>query len=195
MMAGFLQDSATRNGAARRGLRQDHCPRRWPAGSTSRRSTRRRWTAGPGSPDGEAIARPTPLRIRGVIAAGSGTIAGDRPTRRSVAARRRAIMTGAPPARRRAAASSASSGPKTDRRRCSCPSRGRRGIDNIDSAGRERPAGDELLTPRTLSAQDIAILAADGRPTVDGSRAGRSSASLSTGTELADPGQAARPAR
>lgn len=62
-------------------------------------------------------------------------------------------------------------------------------MDNIIRRGENARAGDELLSPRVLSAQDVAILAADGRPTVEVARRPVVGV-LSTGTELATPGEA-----
>jgi molybdopterin molybdotransferase len=62
------------------------------------------------------------------------------------------------------------------------------GLDNIIRQGENARVGDILLTPRILGAQDIAVLAADGRaevivakPVIVGV--------FSTGTELAEPGE------
>ncbi|MBU1081948.1 MAG: molybdopterin molybdotransferase MoeA, partial [Spirochaetes bacterium] len=59
---------------------------------------------------------------------------------------------------------------------------------------KEVRSGDEILSPRVLSAQDVAILAADGRAAVRVARRPVVGV-LSTGAELADPGEALSGAR
>jgi len=61
-------------------------------------------------------------------------------------------------------------------------------FDNVIRRGENARVGGVLLSPRVLSAQDIAILAADGRSSVRVARAPVVGV-LSTGTELADPGE------
>lgn len=145
------------------------------------------------------------LRIRGVIAAGSSSIVGLQPREGSprsdddrdsplLPGETARIMTGAPlPAgasriQRFEWAETVDAGGSPD------PAGGfvrfgkPESIDNIIRRGENARAGDELLTPRSLSAQDIAILAADGRPTVEVTRRPVVGV-LSTGTELATPGE------
>ncbi|HAP43742.1 MAG: hypothetical protein A2087_05290 [Spirochaetes bacterium GWD1_61_31] len=61
-------------------------------------------------------------------------------------------------------------------------------FDNIIRRGENAKQGDCLLSPRLLRAQDIAILAADGRATAQVATRPRV-AVLSTGTELVEAGQ------
>ncbi|PKL25482.1 MAG: molybdopterin molybdenumtransferase MoeA [Spirochaetae bacterium HGW-Spirochaetae-3] len=134
--------------------------------------------------DGEAVPA-APLRVRGVIAAGSGAIDGDRPDDPLAPGEAARIMTGAPLP---AGASRV--------QRFEWAEAEKRGfvgftrpesIDNVIRRGENARTGDLILTPRALSAQDIAILAADGRPTVDVARR-LVVGVLSTGAELAEPG-------
>lgn len=63
------------------------------------------------------------------------------------------------------------------------------GADNIIRRGENSRRGDSILAPRVLRAQDLAILAADGRSSAE--VAARPVVGvLSTGTELAAPGEA-----
>ena len=65
------------------------------------------------------------------------------------------------------------------------------GLDNIIRRGENAHAGEILLTPRVLQAQDIAVLAADGRAEITVSKP-LSIGVFSTGTELAQPGEKLR---
>lgn len=68
------------------------------------------------------------------------------------------------------------------------------GMDNVIRRGENAKIGDILLTPRVLRAQDLAILAADGRAQVE--VAARPIVGVfSTGTELAEPGAPLKPGR
>ncbi len=60
-------------------------------------------------------------------------------------------------------------------------------ITNIIRQGENARTGDQILSPRLLSAQDLAILAADGRATVDVAVRPLVGV-LSTGAELLEPG-------
>jgi molybdopterin molybdotransferase len=141
------------------------------------------WHPSAGEPSPE-----NPLRIRGVIAAGSDSIVGLQPGETA------RIMTGAPlPAgasriQRFEWAETVNAAGRPDPAggfaRFSKPE----SVDNIIRRGENARVGDELLSPRMLSAQDIAILAADGRPTVEVARRPVVGV-LSTGTELATPGE------
>jgi molybdopterin molybdotransferase len=125
-----------------------------------------------------------PLAIRGVIAAGKAA-EGDSASGPILPGQAARIMTGAalPPGATRVqrfewAQQSAGTVNFTKAE----------GLDNIIRRGENARVGDILLTPRILGAQDIAVLAADGRaeltvakPVVVGV--------FSTGTELAEPGQ------
>jgi molybdopterin molybdotransferase len=135
-----------------------------------------------------------PLRIRGVIAAGSDAISGERPGEAVGIGETARIMTGAPlPA--------GSSRVQRVEWSVTVGADGRpdpdggfvtfskpESFDNAIRRGENSRSGDELLSPRKLSAQDIAILAADGRPDVKVARRPVVGV-LSTGAELADPGQ------
>lgn len=68
------------------------------------------------------------------------------------------------------------------------------GIDNVIRRGENAMAGDIILTPRHLRAQDLAILAADGRAEVEVARRPVVGV-FSTGTELAEPGSPLKPGR
>lgn len=68
------------------------------------------------------------------------------------------------------------------------------GLDNVIRRGENAKSGDIILTPRVLRAQDLAILAADGRAEVE--LAARPVVGVfSTGSELAEPGAALAPGR
>lgn len=129
-----------------------------------------------------------PLAICGVIAAGSGSFVGLQPGETA------RIMTGAPLPAGASRIQRFEWAETVDADDCS-DSAGSfvrftkpESIDNIIRCGENARAGDELLSPRMLSAQDIAILAADGRPTVEVARRPVVGV-LSTGTELASPGE------
>ena len=143
----------------------------------------------------------TPLRVRGVIAAGSASIAGDRPNEPLEPGEAVRIMTGAPlpvgasrvqriewsrtlesDGRATPGGSASSSGSFVGFTK-------KESFDNIIRRGENARSGELLLSPRILSAQDIAILAADGRAAVEVARRPVVGV-LSTGTELADPGEA-----
>jgi molybdopterin molybdotransferase len=62
------------------------------------------------------------------------------------------------------------------------------GLDNIIRRGENARVGDILLSPRTIGAQDIAVLAADGRAELEVARPVTVGV-FSTGTELAEPGE------
>ncbi len=62
------------------------------------------------------------------------------------------------------------------------------GMDNIIRKGENARVGDILLTPRVIRAQDIAVLAADGRAEVKVAKPVLVGV-FSTGTELAEPGE------
>ena len=127
----------------------------------------------------------THVRIRGVIAAGSGAIDGERPDEAVGRGETARIMTGAPlPAGssrvQRVEWSETAGGFVTFTKPES--------LDNAIRRGENSRSGDELLSPRRLSPQDIAILAADGRPDVEVARRPVVGV-ISTGAELVDPGQ------
>ncbi|TFG80738.1 MAG: molybdopterin molybdotransferase MoeA, partial [Spirochaetales bacterium] len=67
-------------------------------------------------------------------------------------------------------------------------------VSNIIMRGENIRKGDELLCPRILKAQDLAILAADGRASIDVARRPIVGI-LSTGTELTEPGSSLAPGR
>ncbi|MFH2116027.1 MAG: molybdopterin molybdotransferase MoeA [Spirochaetota bacterium] len=62
------------------------------------------------------------------------------------------------------------------------------GLDNVIRRGENARTGDVLLAPRIIGAQDIAVLAADGRAEVSVAKP-VSIGVFSTGTELAEPGE------
>ena len=68
------------------------------------------------------------------------------------------------------------------------------GADNVIRRGENAAAGDMILTPRVLRAQDLAILAADGRAEVEVTQRPVVGV-FSTGTELAEPGTPLEPGR
>lgn len=133
------------------------------------------------------------LAIRGVIAAGSDSIDGARPDEPLGPGEAVRIMTGAPlpegasKVHRVEWAETVDSAGKADPEGCFVRFVRPESCDNVIKRGENSRAGQEILSPRLLSAQDIGILAADGRAEA------RVSAKvvvgvLSTGTELASPG-------
>ena len=125
-----------------------------------------------------------PLAVRGVIAAGK-TAERDTAAGPIVPGQAARIMTGAalPPGATRVqrfewALESAGSVRFTKAE----------GLDNIIRRGENARTGDILLTPRILCAQDIAVLAADGRAEVSVAKQVAVGV-FSTGTELAEPGE------
>ncbi|MDX9957781.1 MAG: molybdopterin molybdotransferase MoeA [Spirochaetia bacterium] len=125
-----------------------------------------------------------PLSIRGVIAAGKAA-EGDSTSGPILPGQAARIMTGAalPPGATRIqrfewAEESAGSVrfTKAD------------GLDNIIRQGENARVGDILLSPRIIGAQDIAVLAADGRAKVTVAKPVIVGI-FSTGTELAEPGE------
>jgi molybdopterin molybdotransferase len=125
-----------------------------------------------------------PLSIRGVIAAGK-TAEHDSDSGPILPGQAARIMTGAalPPGATRVqrfewAEESAGSVrfSKAD------------GLDNIIRQGENARVGDILLSPRIIGAQDIAVLAADGRAKVTVAKPVIVGI-FSTGTELAEPGE------
>ncbi|HPE88126.1 MAG TPA: molybdopterin molybdotransferase MoeA [Spirochaetia bacterium] len=141
------------------------------------------WAWRPAS--GEAMPA-EPLRARGVIAAGSGRIDGDRPDDPLGPGEAARIMTGAPLP---PGASRVQRFEWAEEAGCLVRFTKAEGVDNVIRRGENARAGDIILTPRRLGAQDIAILAADGRDSVEVARSPVVGV-LSTGTELAEPGQA-----
>lgn len=125
-----------------------------------------------------------PLAIRGVLAAGSDSLdgqGGDAPLGPGETVR---IMTGAPVPRGATRVHSFELAMETgDSVTFTKPER----ITNIIHQGENARIGDRILSPRLLSAQDLAILAADGRATVDVAVRPLVGV-LSTGAELLEPG-------
>lgn len=125
-----------------------------------------------------------PLSIRGVIAAGKAA-EGDSASGPILPGQAARIMTGAalPPGATR-----------VQRFEWSEESAGSvrftkaEGLDNIIRQGENARVGDILLTPRIIGAQDIAVLAADGRAEVTVAKPVAVGV-FSTGTELAEPGE------
>lgn len=127
----------------------------------------------------------SPLRVRGVIAAGSGSIDGERPDEALGPGEAARIMTGAPlPAGSSRVQRFEWAEEEGGLVRFTQPE----GVDNVIRRGENARSGDTILSPRALSAQDVAILAADGRATVEVARRPVVGV-LSTGTELAAPGE------
>ncbi|MBN2874123.1 MAG: molybdopterin molybdotransferase MoeA [Spirochaetales bacterium] len=121
----------------------------------------------------------SPLRVRGIIAAGSGS---DVPLEPGETVR---IMTGAPvPA---GVTRVQSFELATEEDGFVTFTKAER-IGNVIRRGENAATGDELLTSRVLCAQDIAILASDGRATVNVARRPVVGV-LSTGAELVEPGE------
>jgi molybdopterin molybdotransferase len=125
-----------------------------------------------------------PLAIRGVIAAGKAA-EGDSASGPILPGQAARIMTGAalPPGATRVqrfewARESAGTVSFTKAE----------GLDNIIRRGENARTGDVLLSPRVLGAQDIAVLAADGRAEVTVAKPVVVGV-FSTGTELAEPGE------
>ena len=156
-------------------------------------------------PAAEESSPGNPLRIRGVIAAGSADIVAlrpgdstsihaDGPDSPLLPGETARIMTGAPLPAGAARVQRFEWAQTVDAAGRADPAGGfvrftkPESIDNIIRRGENARAGDELLSPRALSAQDIAILAADGRPMVEVARRPVVGV-LSTGTELATPGE------
>jgi molybdopterin molybdotransferase len=132
---------------------------------------------------GEALPA-APLAVRGVIAAGK---AAERDTAAGpiVPGQAASIMTGA---------ALPAGATRVQRFEWAIESAGSvrftkaEGLDNIIRRGENARTGDVLLTPRILCAQDIAVLAADGRAEVSVAKQ-ISVGVFSTGTELAEPGK------
>lgn len=126
------------------------------------------------------------LRVRGVLAAGSDGLGGagdDAPLQSGQTIR---IMTGAPVPRGATRVHSFELAAETGGLvTFTKPER----ISNIIEQGENARTGDRILSPRAITAQDIAILAADGRADVP--VAVRPVVGvLSTGAELLEPGMA-----
>ncbi|HUW68903.1 MAG TPA: molybdopterin molybdotransferase MoeA [bacterium] len=125
-----------------------------------------------------------PLRVRGVLAAGRDGLGGqgtDAPLESGETVR---IMTGAPvPHGATRVHSFELAAEANGLVTFSRPER----ISNIIHQGENSRTGDQILSTRLLSAQDLAILAADGRATVDVAVRPLIGV-LSTGAELLEPG-------
>jgi molybdopterin molybdotransferase len=135
-----------------------------------------------------------PLAVRGTIAAGSASMGGDRPDDPLTHGEAARIMTGAPlPAgasriQRFEWSRIDSDEAPSSALEATVSFTKAEGYDNVIRRGENARAGDELLSPRMLSAQDIAILAADGRATAMVAKRPVVGV-LSTGAELSDPGE------
>jgi molybdopterin molybdotransferase len=125
-----------------------------------------------------------PLAIRGVIAAGKAA-EGDSASGPILPGQTARIMTGAalPPGATRVQRFEWAQESEGTVRFTKAES-----FDNIIRQGENARIGDILLTPRIIGAQDIAVLAADGRAEVTVAKPVAVGV-FSTGTELAEPGE------
>ena len=139
------------------------------------------WKAAKGQPMPEGA-----LRVRGVLAAGSDGIGGDGADEPMQEVQTIRIMTGAPVPRGATRVQSLELATEADGMvTFTKPER----ISNIIEQGENSRTGDQILSPRLVTAQDLAILAADGRASVN--VAVRPVVGvLSTGAELLEPGMA-----